>query len=118
MLDFSESYFKDEIRSGFFVPEMMKRSWAAHLKILDELKILFEKYNLTYYADFGTLLGAVRHKGIIPWDDDIDISMPRKDYMTLLNHAHEIEYCSVRKKLYRARLKVRDLMIDYMEGRV
>ncbi len=90
MLTFPESFFKDEIRSDFNVPEMMKRCWAAHLKILDELQVLFNKYGLTYYADFGTLLGAIRHGGIIPWDDDVDISMPRADFMKLLEHADEI----------------------------
>ncbi len=90
MLTFQNEFFKDEIRNNFLISEMMKRAWAAHLKILEELKVLFIKYDLLYYADFGTLLGAVRHGGIIPWDDDIDISMPRADYMKLLEHADEI----------------------------
>ena len=90
MLTFQDDFFKDEIRNEFLVSEMMKRAWAAHLKILEELKALFKKYDLLYYADFGTLLGAVRHGGIIPWDDDIDISMPRADFMKLLAHADEI----------------------------
>lgn len=90
MLTFQDDFFKDEIRNNFLISEMMKRAWAAHLKILEELKALFRKYDLLYYADFGTLLGAVRHGGIIPWDDDIDISMPRADFMKLLAHADEI----------------------------
>ncbi len=62
------------------------------LRILDILLSIHkvcEDHNLRYYIIAGTLLGAVRHKGFIPWDDDLDIAMPRRDYDQLMAHASE-----------------------------
>ena len=53
---------------------------AAASKILKERVEVFEKHNLRYVVCFGSLLGAIRHKGFIPWDDDLDIVMPREDF--------------------------------------
>lgn len=92
MIEFPREYFYDEVRDGFFVPAMMKKTWAAELKVFDAIRCLCEKYGLRYYADYGTLLGAVRHGGFIPWDDDLDITMPRDDYMKLIEHADELPH--------------------------
>lgn len=81
-MEFPKHFFEDEVRDGFYVPAMMKRAWAAQLEVLCDIDKVCKKYNLHYYADWGTLIGAIRHGGFIPWDDDMDISMLRKDYDT------------------------------------
>lgn len=70
----------DETICGYVVSSKMKRIWAVHLDLLQVFKNLCEKYNLRYYMWSGTLLGSVRHQGFIPWDDDVDVAMPRADY--------------------------------------
>ena len=61
--------------------------WEVELSLLEKLKSICEKYGLRYCASAGTLLGAVRHKGFIPWDDDIDISMMWSDYKVFMEVA-------------------------------
>ncbi|MCR4842934.1 MAG: LicD family protein [Eubacterium sp.] len=77
---FDYSYFSDEVREGFFVSSMMKRFWAAQLAVLSHIDGVCQKYGIKWFADCGSLLGAVRHRGFIPWDDDLDICMLRHDY--------------------------------------
>lgn len=76
-------FLKAETRDGYQVSEKMKEVWAIELDLAQELLRVCEKHNLKIYAEFGTLLGAVRHKGFIPWDDDMDFSMLRSDYEKL-----------------------------------
>lgn len=59
------------------------------LKILLAIDKVCKEHHLRYYIMAGTMLGAVRHKGFIPWDDDLDIGMPRADYDLLMANAHE-----------------------------
>lgn len=82
---FDKDFFKEEIRNDFLIPELMKRAWAAELEVLQVIAEICAKHNITYFAEWGTLLGAVRHQGFIPWDDDIDISLIRPDYNRLIS---------------------------------
>lgn len=67
--------------------ETLRKLQLTELKCLDEVKRICELHNLKYFLIAGTLIGAIRHKGFIPWDDDIDIGMMRDDYEKFL------EYC-------------------------
>lgn len=80
-LVFDPSFFDQEERNGFVIEPMMKSAWAANLYVLNVIDRICEEHSIPYFADWGTLLGAVRHRGYIPWDDDIDICMLREDYL-------------------------------------
>lgn len=82
-----DSFLEPETRDGFYIPSAVKQAWAAELEVLAEIDRICKKHNIPYFADWGTLLGAVRHGGFIPWDDDLDITMKRADYERFLQVA-------------------------------
>lgn len=77
-------------------PDVLKRLQETQIEILEEIVRICDKYNLQYFLNYGTLIGAIRHQGFIPWDDDLDIGMIRDDYEKFLQVAkHEL-----REKFY------------------
>lgn len=70
----------DKEQMQYHVSDKMKQIWQTELSILDSIDAICRKNNIKYFAMNGTLLGAVRHNGFIPWDDDLDIGMLRDDY--------------------------------------
>ncbi len=87
---FEHSFFEDEIRCDYLIPSMVKRTWAAQIQILADLDEACRKSGISFFAEWGSLLGTVRHGGFIPWDDDLDICMKRKDYEYFISNPEKI----------------------------
>ena len=75
-----EHFLEEEVRCEYTISSDMKSVWAVELDLLNEFKEVCSKNNIQWWMDSGSLLGTVRHKGFIPWDDDIDVILFRKDY--------------------------------------
>lgn len=79
-IKYPKDFLDEEIRCGYTVSAKMKEIWLVELDLLAEFDRVCKQHNMKYWASGGTLLGAVRHKGYIPWDDDIDVVMLRDDF--------------------------------------
>ncbi len=86
-----EDFFRAETICEFRVDETMKKVWAIELDLLYEFDRVCRAHGLRYFLIFGSLLGAVRHHGFIPWDDDMDVIMPRDDYEKFLTLGSEFK---------------------------
>ena len=80
---FIENIDRDEMRAGFLVTSQRKKIWNVQINLIKEFARICEKHNLRWFIIGGTLIGAARHKGFIPWDDDVDVVMLRPDYEKL-----------------------------------
>lgn len=94
--------------------EEMKKVKRVEIEILQEFVKACDQLNLRWYAGCGTVLGAIRHQGFIPWDDDIDVLMPRKDYeifceqaQALLPEEYFVQTLETEKEYYQPFAKLR-----------
>ena len=102
--------------------ELLKQIQNCEIEILSRIDEICKKHNLEYFGIGGTALGAVRHEGFIPWDDDIDIGMPRKDYEKFLEIAaaelpgeYHIQHFSTEKKTPFYFAKIRKNNTEFVE---
>ncbi len=82
-------FLNEEVRNDHVITSQMKQVWAVQLNLLTELLRVCKNHDIKIFACAGTLLGAVRHQGYIPWDDDIDLMLYRKDYDKLCQVASQ-----------------------------
>ncbi|MBD5509240.1 MAG: LicD family protein [Lachnospiraceae bacterium] len=87
-----KDFWEKKVSCDYTVSENMKKVWAIELDLYKEFARVCEKNNLSYFTDGGTTLGAIRHKGFIPWDDDIDVCMPRNSYEKLKELSKEFRH--------------------------
>lgn len=91
-IELPEHFLDAEVRCGYSVSEKMKRIWAVQLDLLAQFDAVCKRHGIKYQMGYGTLLGAVRHKGFIPWDDDIDVWITRAEYENLKSVADDFRH--------------------------
>ena len=77
---YDSDFIREEVRDEWPVSETTKKVWWIQMDLLKVFDAICKKYDLRWYPDGGVLIGVIRHKGFIPWDDDVDVCMPREDY--------------------------------------
>ena len=104
MIDLSKDFYDEEVRYDFTITNKTKRIWAIELELLIEFDRICKKYDLKYFLAYGTLIGAAREKGFIPWDTDVDVVMMRRDYH---------KFCKIAREEVKTPYSFRDGHCDY-----
>ena len=111
----TKSTFKEKTICGFKVTVERQKVWQIELEAVKLIDGICRKHGLKYSLAGGSLLGAIRHKGFIPWDDDIDIVMMRADYDKLLKYAEKelpkkyfVQYCESEPLYERGHAQIRN----------
>lgn len=123
-LQLPNDFLKDEVRDGYDVSEKHKKIWAIELDLLWELLRVCQKHDIKCSLAFGSLIGAVRHKGFIPWDDDFDVMFERTEYEKLLSvgpnefkHPYFLQYALSDRKKFCPLARLRNsLTTGYVTG--
>ncbi len=89
---FTEKFCKSEIIDGVYISAELKQIWAVNLDLLYVFEKFCKEHGIKFFIGFGTLLGAFRHQGFVPWDDDVDILMFREDFERLKLLWQEFSY--------------------------
>lgn len=110
-----KDYYEEEIRNDFKVTEKRKKVWAVEIDLLEQFDRCCQQHSFEYFVSGGTLLGAIRHKGFIPWDDDIDVYMERETYLKFIGVAplfftgkYHFQHYSTEKKYYKTHAQLRN----------
>lgn len=86
-INLPEHFLEEEVRNDYTVSSEMKKVWAVELDLLAELTRVCKEHDIEFWGAGGTMLGAARHSGFIPWDDDIDLMMTRENFNKLCSCA-------------------------------
>ena len=80
-------FLREETRCEYHIDETMKKLWALQIDLMKQIEAVCTRHHITCFLIGGGCIGAIRHKGCIPWDDDIDVALKREDYNIFVEKA-------------------------------
>ena len=123
-IDLPDGFLDEEVRCGYTITPKLKKIWAVELDLMSEFARVCDKYDIKWSVAFGTMLGVIRHKGFIPWDDDVDIMLERKEFEKLVQvapkafkHPYFFQYALNARKTFMTHARLRNsLTTGYVTG--